>query len=92
MAEAETRENEIEFISYGEETKVVGRVWWDGQKVDSDSAMLLARLKDLQLVRPGPDRKIIVLTIGDGVEFLDGLPDRFRSYLSARKLRTLCGR
>ena len=86
MADAETRENEIEFISYGKETEVVGRVWWDGEKVDSDSALLLARLKDLQLVRPGPGRKLTVLTIVDGVEFLDGLPDKFRSYLSARKV------
>lgn len=86
MAEAETRQNVIEFISHGEETEVVGRVWWDGEKVDSNSALLLARLNDLQLVRPGPNHKPIVLTIADGVEFLDGLPARFRSYLSARKV------
>lgn len=86
MADAEFRENEIEFISYGEKTEVVGRVWWDGEKVVSDNPMLLARLKDLQLVRSGPDHKPVVLTIADGMDFLDGLPDRFRSYLSARKV------
>ena len=86
MADAEIKENEIEFISHGKKTEVVGRVWWDGEKVDSDSPMLLARLNDLQLVRSGPDHKPIVLTIADGVDFLDGLPDRFRSYLSARKV------
>jgi len=86
MADAETRENEIEFISYGKTTEVVGHVWWNGEKVDSDSEILLARLRDLTIVRPGPKNKPIILTIADGVDFLDGLPDRFRSYLSARRV------
>ena len=77
MAKEEIRENEIEFISYGKEDRVVGYVWWNGKKVDSDSKMLLARLKDLTIKE---------LTIDDGVEFLEELPARFRSYLTARKV------
>jgi len=77
MAEEETKENEIEFIAYGKNEEVVGTVWWNGKKVDSDSHILLGRLRDLEVKG---------LTIDDGVEFLNELPGRFRSYLTARKL------
>jgi hypothetical protein len=73
----EVRESEIEFISYGKNEKVEGTVWWNGKKVDSDSKLLLSRLKDLRIKE---------LTIDDGVEFLEALPARFRSYLTARKV------
>ena len=63
---------------------MVGRVWWDGKKVDSDSQILLARLKDLTIVRR--DAPHVPLTIDEGVDFLEGLPGRFRSYLTARKV------
>ena len=77
MAKEETRENEIEFVTYGKDTKVVGSAWWTGKKVDSDSALVLARLKDLTVKG---------LTIDDGVEFLNELPARFNSYFTARKV------
>jgi len=77
MAKEEIRENEIEFTSYGKEEKIIGTVWWNGKKIDSDSNMLLARLKDLTIKG---------LTMEDGVEFLDELPARFNSYLNARKV------
>jgi len=77
MAKEEIRENEIEFTSYGKEEKTIGTVWWNGKKIDSDSNMLLARLKDLTIKG---------LTMKDGVEFLDELPARFNSYLNARKV------
>ena len=77
MPKEEIRENEIEFITYGKEEKVFGTVWRNGKKVDSDSGLLLARLGDLEVKG---------LTIDDGVEFLNELPNRFRSYLTARKL------
>ena len=75
--EEEIKESEIEFISYGKNEKREGSAWWNGKKVDSDSKFLLARLKDLQIKE---------LTIDDGVEFLEALPARFRSYLTARKV------
>ena len=78
MAKQELRENEIEFVSYGKKTDVVGSVWWNGKKVDSDSPVLLRRLKDLTIKG---------LTMEDGVEFLDELPARFNSYLTARKVQ-----
>lgn len=75
--EEEVKESEIEFISYGKTEQIEGRVWWNGNKVDSDSKFLLSRLKVL---------RIKDLTIDDGVEFLEALPARFRSYLTARKV------
>jgi hypothetical protein len=75
--EEEVKECEIEFISYGKNEKIEGSVWWNGKKVDSDSKLLLGRLKVLQIKD---------LTIDDGVEFLEALPARFRSYLTARKV------
>lgn len=77
MAKEETRENEIEFLTHGKDTKSVGSAWWNGKKVDSDSTLLLARLKDLTVKG---------LTIDDGVEFLNELPARFNSYFTARKV------
>jgi len=77
MPKEEIRENEIEFITYGKNEKVVGTAWWNGKKVDSDSNLLLARLGDLEVKG---------LTIDDGVEFLNELPARFNSYFTARKV------
>lgn len=71
------KQNEIEFFSYGKERERVGSVWWTGKKVESDSPVLLARLKDTTIKG---------LTISDGVKFLDELPARFRSYLTAVKV------
>jgi hypothetical protein len=86
MGDEETRENEIEFISYGKTEKVEGRVWWNGTRVVSDSRLLLSRLRDLTIVRRGEGNVPQNLTIDDGVDFLEGLPARFRSYLTARKV------
>lgn len=69
--------NEIEFFTYGKERERMGSVWWTGKKVDSDSPILLARLKDTTIKG---------LTIDDGTKFLDELPARFRSYLTAVKV------
>jgi len=77
MPKEDIRENEIEFIAYGQDEKTIGTVWWNGKKINSDSKMLLARLKDLTIKG---------LTMEDGVEFLDELPARFNSYLNARKI------
>lgn len=77
MPKEDIRENEIEFISYGQKEEVAGSVWWNGKKVDSDSPLLLRLLKDYTIKG---------LTLEDGVEFLDELPAKFRSYLTARKV------
>lgn len=77
---AENREHEYELVRYGREEKSLGTVWWDGAKVQSSSDSLLAMLKDTRIVGSTP------LTIKDGIEFLQALPNYYKSYISARKV------
>lgn len=77
MAKEEIRENEIEFLTHGKETDSVGFAWWNGKKVESDNPLIMKRLEDLTVNE---------LTIDDGVKFLDELPNRFKSYFTARKV------
>lgn len=80
MAE-ETREHEYEIMSYGKETESLGKVWWNGKKIESNEEGLIAMLKSRPIIVG--DKK---LTFDDGVEFLQGLPHYYRSYISARKV------
>lgn len=80
MAE-ETKEHEYEIMSYGRETKSLGKVWWNGKKVVSDDEGCLDLLKSSP-IRVGNKE----LTVDDGIEFLEGLPHYYRSYISARKV------
>ena len=77
----ETREHEYELLSYGKREESLGRVWWDGKKVQTDEPSLLLMLKDTTIT--GPEG----YTIEDGIPFLKALPNQFRSYVSARKVK-----
>lgn len=78
---SEKREHEYEIMSYGKDTKSMGKVWWDGKKVVSDSQGLLRMLKGRPIRVADKE-----LTVDDGIEFLQGLPHYYRSYISARKV------
>ncbi len=69
---------ELEYEVIGSTDSIVGRVWWDGKKIDSDSDNLLRSLKKHQVEG---------YTIKSGKEFLKRLPALYKSgYLRARKV------
>ena len=82
MSETETREHEYELVAVGTSNKVLGRLYWDGSKVASDNDKLLKRMKNTTI----RGKKGRTLTVDDGVEFLQALPNYYRSYVSARKV------
>ncbi len=70
---------EIEYEIVGSSDKVIGKVWWDGKKVDSDSPKLLRSLKD-QIVEGYTPQS-------DGEEFVKRLPKIYKNgYIRARKV------
>ena len=77
----EKREHEYELMSYGAETESLGKVWWNGKKIETDEPTLLQLLKSQSILVEDKE-----LTVDDGVEFLKGLPMAYRSYISARKV------
>lgn len=77
------REHEYELMSYGKEEESLGTTWWNGKKVEASDSSLLAMLKDTTIINNNDSNE---LTIDDGVEFLQALPNYFRSYISARKV------
>lgn len=71
------REYEYEII--GSRDKVIAHVWWNGKKVDSDNANYLTSLKQ---------RPIGTFTLTDGKEYLERLPQLYRSgYIRVKKVK-----
>lgn len=72
------RQHEYEFKTYGKTDKHFGNVWWDGKRIQSDKPLLLNMIKRV---------RINGLTFDDGVEFLQALPQHYRSYMIAQKVK-----
>ncbi len=69
---------EIEYEIVGTGDKVIGKVWWDGKKVDSDSPRLLKSLKK---------QNVDGYTLRSGEEFVKRLPKIYKNgYIRARKV------
>lgn len=75
------REHEYELLSHGSETESLGKVWWDGKKIQTDEKSLEWMLKSRPIIVDGKD-----VHWQDGIKFLEGLPRYYRSYISARKV------
>ena len=70
------REHEYDIMS-GTDSRM-GTVWWDGEKVDSDSERVLSILRKKSYNKT---------TIHDGVAFLKVLPKILKNgYISARRV------
>jgi hypothetical protein len=80
--------HEIEFVSHGDTSEITGSAWWDydKKKIEASSVTTLSFLKMTQMVVE-KDEEEVLLSFEDGEDFLDALPDYFRSHLSARKKR-----
>jgi len=80
--------HEIEFLSHGQGSKITGECWWnyDRQKVEASDEGLLALLKQTKI---GYEYKgeTLMLSIDNGITFLDQLPSYFQGYTAARKKR-----
>jgi hypothetical protein len=65
-------------ITRHDKDQIVGRVWWDGKKIQSDNKGLLSLLASS--CTGG-------MSIDDGVEFIKRLPELFKSgYVTAKKV------
>lgn len=80
--------HEIELISHGQESKIIGSCWWnyDKEKVEAsdDFTMVFLKMTKMWANLEGED---VYLGIDDGIPFLDELPNYYRSRIAARKKR-----
>lgn len=73
----------FEFVSHTPKpNEVLGKVWWDGKQIRSNSWKLLHRLQGVIIHEGGETR-----TYKDGLSFLLALPKHYKSgYLTVRKV------
>lgn len=73
----ETRVLEMVFTCHTPEDEEMGRVWWDGKEIQSDSPALIDLLKSATIGG---------LTFDDGARMLRELPQHFRgSYITVKR-------
>lgn len=75
------KQHEYELLSHGKDTESLGTVWWDGKKVVASDEGLEALLRRRPVLVKGKE-----INWDDGIEFLEGLPHTYRSYIHARKV------
>lgn len=73
-----TKEYEYEIVRHDKNRDTVGRVWWNGKKVDSDNKALLGLMSSTP---------IDGLSIKDGISYLEKLPRLFNNgYVQAKRV------
>lgn len=75
------KQYEYEIMSYGKDTESLGRVWWDGKQIQTDTQSLEVMLKSHPIIVDGEP-----VEWDEGIKFLKGLPKYYRSYIHARKV------
>lgn len=74
---ADKRTHEYQIIR-NDKDRVVGKVWWDGKKIQADSDKVLGMISGAVIAS---------YSMKDGVKFLEKLPLLFKNgYVTAKKL------
>lgn len=79
------KEHEYEVVdNTGASKKVLGRAWWNGSEIETDSPSFMQRLKTIN-ISLGSTKSV---SWEDGIDFLKALPKHYKSgYLMAHKVK-----